>query len=320
MNAAVVQSFDAPPRYTTFEDPTPGEGEQLVTVTACGLHRIVKSLANGTHYGSTGKLPFIPGVDGAGRLADGTRIFFGAARPPFGTFAQYTLASPHFSLPIPAGLDDTTAAAIANPGMSSWAALRYRANIAPGENVLILGATGISGKLAIQIAKRLGAARVVACGRNPEALAELPSLGADATISLDQPFEALVEAFRSEFAGSGIQIVLDYLWGSPAEAALAAIAQKGLSHTTSRIRFTQIGSTAGPNITLPAATLRSSGVELIGSGFGSASLEQIFAAIADFFREAASKPFTFALEAHPLSEVESLWNKKEQSTRLVFQP
>jgi NADPH:quinone reductase-like Zn-dependent oxidoreductase len=320
VNAAVVQAFDAPPRYTTFPDPIAQEGEALVTVTAAGLHAIVKSLANGTHYGSTGELPFIPGVDGVGRLKDGTRVYFGVSRSPYGTFAERAVAAAWMQLPLPDGLDDVTAAGIANPGMSSQVALTERARFAAGESVLILGATGVAGHLAVQIAKRLGARRVVATGRNPQALEELKDLGADAVISLDQPQDALISAFRAAFVEGGIDVVLDYLWGQPAEALLAAISQKGLSKAAPRVRFVQIGSSAGATISLPAATLRSSGLELLGSGFGSASLQQIVNALRDFFQAAAVKPFQFKVATAPLRDVEALWNTKEQGTRLVFQP
>jgi len=320
MNAVVVQSFDAAPRYTSFEDPTAGEGETLVTVTAAGLHNVVKALARGTHYGSSGKLPFIPGVDGVGKLADGNSVYFGASHFPFGSFAERSVTSSTLSLPLPNGLDDATAAGIANPGMSSWVALKFRAQFAPGESVLILGATGVAGQLSVQIAKRLGARRVIAAGRNPQALEKLKSLGADAVISLEQNHDALVSAFRREIAESGVNVVLDYLWGAPAEAVLGAISQKGLSHASSRIRFVQIGESAGRTITLPAATLRSSGLELLGSGFGSASMKQIFDALAEFFSTAATEPFQIEIKTAPLREAESLWNTAEQGVRLVFQP
>jgi NADPH2:quinone reductase len=320
MNAAVVRSFDAPPTYTTFADPIPQEGELPVTITAAGLHQICKALANGTHYGSTGELPFIPGVDGVGRLEDGKRVYFGGARSPYGTFAERGVAANRMCVPVPDGLDDSTAAAIANPGMSSLVALTARAKFVAGESVMILGATGVAGQLAVQIAKRRGARRIVAAGRNSEALEKLKSLGADAVISLEQEPDALVNAFRSEFAGAGVDIVLDYLWGQPAETVLQAIAQKGLHTSTSRVRFVQIGSSAARTINLNAATLRSSGLELLGSGFGSASLDEILTAVAEFFREAASNPFEFKVKTAPLSEVESLWNSFEPGTRLVFQP
>jgi NADPH:quinone reductase-like Zn-dependent oxidoreductase len=320
MRAAVVSTFDAPPSYSTFPDPVPAEGELPVTVTAAGLHNIVRGLAKGTHYGSTGELPFVPGVDGVGRLDDGTRIFFGAARSPYGTFAERSLARRPMCIPLPDGLDDATAAGIANPAMSSWVALSARAKFVAGESVLILGATGVAGQLAVQIAKRRGARRVVGAGRNPQALETLKTLGADAVISLEQEQDALVAAFRSEFAGEGVDVVLDYLWGQPAESVLKAIAQKGLRSATPRVRFVQIGSSAGVSINLNAATLRSSGLELLGSGFGSASLDQIMAAVADFFKIQASEPFQVNVKTAPLSEVEALWNTPEQGSRLVFQP
>ncbi|MGC2162090.1 MAG: zinc-binding alcohol dehydrogenase family protein, partial [Silvibacterium sp.] len=254
MNAAVVEAYDRPPHFAEFADPVAGDGEVLVKVSAAGLHPIVRSLANGTHYGSAGILPFVPGVDGVGRLADGSRVYFGATHPPYGTFAERSITRPAMCVPLPDGLDDVTAAALANPGMSSRAAL-MRAKFAAGENVLILGATGVAGQLAIQVARRLGAQRVVAVGRNAKALAELSALGADAVISLEQDAASLVEAFRASLAEAKINVVLDYLWGQPAEYLLQAISQKGLSHAAPRIRYVQIGGSAGPTISLAAATL-----------------------------------------------------------------
>jgi NADPH2:quinone reductase len=319
MNAAVVESFDKPPRYTTFADPTPTSEEVLVTVTAVGLHPIVKSLAKGTHYGSTGQLPFIPGVDGVGRLDDSTRVLFGASRPPYGTFAERSVTKRSMCIPIPDNLDDATVAALMNPAMSSWAALTQRIQFTAGESILILGATGSAGHLAVQIAKRLGARRIVAVGRNPQALEETKSLGADSTISLNQDRDALVSAFRDEIASQKTGVILDYVWGAPAEALLAAVTQKGLDHESWRIRYIQIGSIAAPTISLPAATLRSSGLEIVGSGFGSVPMQKIFQSLAAILKEAARQPFQIKLTSAPLSEVEKLWNSPEE-TRLVFQP
>ncbi len=320
MNAAVVDDFKQPPRYTTFPDPVPAEGEKLVTVTAAGLHQIVKALANGTHYGSTGELPFIPGVDGVGRLEDGTRVYFGGGRSPYGTFAERALAPSWMSIELPDGLDDVTAAGIANPGMSSWVALVGRAKFVAGESVLILGATGVAGQLAVQIAKRLGARRVIAAGRNPQALGQLKTLGADAIVSLEQEHDALVAAFRQEVALDPVDVVLDYLWGAPAEALLGALSHKGLSKSTPRLRYVQIGAVSAPAISLQAATLRSSAIELLGSGFGSASLDQIVKAVAEFFKMAATRPFHFQVKAVPLRDIEAVWNTSESGVRVVFQP
>lgn len=318
MHAAVVEAFDQAPRYKEFADPVAGDGEVLVEVKAAGLHPIVKALASGKHYGSTGELPLVPGVDGVGRLADGRRVFFGMTHPPYGTFAERSVTRAFMCVPLPDGLEDATAAALANPGMSSRAAL-MRAGFVMGESVLILGATGSAGRLAVQIARRLGAKRIVGAGRNAKSLSDLTGLGADEVISLEQERMALVEAFRQTIAG-GIDIVLDYLWGQPAEILFEAISQKGLSHAAARIRLVQIGNSAGPTINLAAATLRSSGLELLGSGFGSASLEQILQAVGELFKEAAEKPFDNAVKAAPLREVEALWNSREEAVRLVFEP
>jgi NADPH2:quinone reductase len=320
MHAAVVRSFDGPPSYSTFDEPVAGEQETLVTISAAGLHQVVKALAKGTHYGSTGALPFIPGIDGVGRLEDGTRVYFGASKSPFGTFAERCATARQLCFPIPDSLDDVTVAAMINPAMSSWAALTHRTHFAAGESILILGATGTAGQLAVQIAKRFGARRVIAAGRKPEALEELRHIGADAVISLNQKRDALVSAFRQEWAKDKIDVVLDYLWGTPAEILLEAVSQKGLLNAASRIRFLQIGSSAGETISLQAATLRSSGLELIGSGAGSVSIQKIFQSLADFLKEAARQPFHIKTASVPLSEIANHWNAPEAGKRLVFLP
>ena len=318
MKAAVVRSYSEPPHYADFQDPVPGPGEELIRVTSAGLHPIVKAIASGKHYGSTGKFPFIAGVDGVGRLEDGPRVLFGTA-PPFGTFAERAVTARRRCIAIPDGLDEVTVAAMMNPGMSAWAALVERAQMKAGENILILGATGSAGHMAVQIARRLGAGRIAVAGRNVRALEELKSMGADASIALDQDRDALVSAFRSEINDGRVDVILDYLWGQPAEAVLAAIAQKGLEHAGARIRYIQIGNSAGPAINLEASVLRSSGLEMLGSGFGSVSMERLFKAVAALLESAAQKPYQLAIKAVPLSEVEQFWDAKEDA-RLVFQP
>jgi len=319
MNAAVVEAFARPPRYTTIADPVPSENEVLVAVTAAALHPIVRALAAGTHYGSTGALNFVPGVDGVGRLPDGRRVYFGRTNDLYGTFAERSISQSWLTLPLTDSVDDVTAAAMMNPGMSSWAALT-RAKFAAGESVLILGATGSAGHLAVQIARRLGASRVVAAGRNAEALAQASTLGADATVSLEQDRDALIADFRHHLSESKIDVVLDYLWGPPAEAVLAAISQKGLAHESRRIRYVQIGNSAAPTISLSAATLRSAGLELLGSGFGSASLQEIMKAVGEFLAVAAKSPFQIQTKVIPLRDIEAAWTAPDKGARLVFQP
>jgi NADPH:quinone reductase-like Zn-dependent oxidoreductase len=261
MKAAVIDSPDRGPRFADFAEPVVADGETLIEVTAAGLHPIVRMLASGEHYGSQGTLPMIPGIDGTGRSPDGTRVYFGGVRPPYGPIAQRAAAP--FVLPLPDGLDEVTAAAIINPGNGAWLALTRRAVLQPGETVLVLGATGVSGRIAVALAARMGAGRVIAAGRNRVILDQL---GAAATVALGGPDDA---AALADAAGpDGIHVIIDYLWGHPAEAAIAAITRRGMAHAAPRVRLVQVGQMAGPTIALPADVLRSSGLEILGSGPG----------------------------------------------------
>lgn len=317
MNAAVMQSAQSAPQYKTFEDPVPQEGEVGVQVLAAGLHPVVKSRAKGSHYTSGGEYPLIPGIDGVGRLDDGRRVFFAAARPLLGTFAERCIARPQAIFPLADTIPDATGAALGNPAMSSWGALSYRAKFAAGESVLILGATGVAGQLAVQIAKRRGAKRVIACGRNPKALDKTKTLGADTTVSLELPREELLTALRKEIE-AGVDVVLDYVWGPPAEVTLEAIARRG--NETARLRYVQIGTMAGRTIPLDGAVLRSNAVELVGSGFGSVSMHELLASIREFFAEAARQPFEVNVRQLPLSDIASAWDEPEGDSRFVFIP
>ena len=214
--------------------------------------------------------------------------------------------------PLPDRLDDVTAAAIANPGMSSWAALKERAKLKPGETVLVNGATGSAGRLAVQIAKHFGAKRVIATGRNVETL---QALGADATIALSEDEAALEDRFRAQFA-EGIDVVVDYLWGGSAERLLIAAA-KGLKEGAA-LRFVQVGSISGPNITLPGAVLRSSAITLMGSGLGSVPRDRLTADIGELLQVAATRGFTVPVRAAPLSAVERAWGESDSAARTVF--
>src|SRR5712691_13354443 len=198
MKAAVLRSLGGPPRFEDFRDPHPGSGEVKVRVRAASLKNIDKAMASGSHYDSHSELPVVCGIDGVGILDDGTRVYCGGPRPPYGMMAEHTVVPRAWCLPIPDDVDDVSAAALPNPALSSWLPLVWRAHLKPGETVLILGATGVAGKLAIQIAKHLGAGRVVAAGRNKHVIETLPDLGADAIIPLNQPDQGLTAAFREE--------------------------------------------------------------------------------------------------------------------------
>src|SRR6202522_3978292 len=251
MHAALVEDFKSPPRYSEIPPPVPKHGEVLLRVRAAALSNLVRGQANGQHY-SSGTPPFTPGNDGVGVAEDGARVYFIAPRAPFGSMAEYSVFSRAMTIPLSPDLDDAVAAALGNPGLATWGSLLGRAKLQPGEVVLVNGATGIAGKQAVQVAKYLGAAKVIATGRDEKALAEVAALGADETISLTQPKENLERRFRSALHESVVQVVLDYLWGSSAEAILQAAAGHGSAAGEPRIRFVQIGSISGNTITLPA--------------------------------------------------------------------
>ncbi len=315
MKAAIVWEAGRTPIYGDFMEPTPGDGELRITVTASALSQLSRGRASGTHYSSSGKLPFIAGVDGVGRLANGRRVYFIMPEAPFGGMAECTIARSSHCIMLPDYLDDLSAAALANPGMSSWAALKERAKFSKGQVVLINGATGIAGSLAVQIAKYLGARKVIASGRNPAVLESLLGLGADVVISLEQDANALEEAFRTQFAKDRVDVVLDYLWGSSAEKLLIAAAKEAKEAVP--LRFIQVGSASGSNITLPGAVLRSSAIELMGSGLGSIALEKFLSAISEVFEAARPGVFKIPTQAVPLAQVEEAWSAPT-SSRIVF--
>jgi NADPH:quinone reductase-like Zn-dependent oxidoreductase len=183
MKAAVVHAADQAPRYETFPIPDSAEGV-AVDVLAAALSPRSRAGASGQHYTSRGLLPLVPGIDGVGRLASGERVYFLAADDRLGTMAEKTLADPRLLAPLPDGVDASVIAAAMIPAISSWVALTKRARLERGQSVLVLGATGASGQLAVQIARRLGAGRVVAAGRDPEGLNRARSLGADVVVRL----------------------------------------------------------------------------------------------------------------------------------------
>jgi NADPH2:quinone reductase len=314
MQAAVVHTLGQAPRYELFPEPEPAQGEAVIRVRAAGLHPIVKALASGSHYAAGGNLPMVPGLDGAGALEDGSRVFFSFIRKPWGSMCERTVCPRSRCLPVPDSVDDSVAAALPNPGMSAWLSLKERARMVPGETVLILGATGVAGHLALQAARHLGAGRIIGVGRNTTAIT---AGSADIVISLNQPEDQISEAFRQE-AARGIDVIIDYLWGRPTELLLAALArgfQPGGSRST---RLVEVGESAGKTINLPGATLRSMNVHLMGSGLGSVSLDQVFGTIPDLFALAAAGSLTIAVEPVPLADVEAAWNRVEKGRRIVL--
>jgi NADPH:quinone reductase-like Zn-dependent oxidoreductase len=314
MKAAVVLEAGKAPSFCEFDDPVPLAGEVVVTVTASALTHFTKIRAQGGHFSFNTRPPFVAGIDGVGKLADGRRVYFLFPRIPFGGMAQKTVVRSSQCVAVPDEVDDITLAAIADPGMSAWVALESRAKLAHGESVLVNGATGSAGCMAVQIARHLGAGKIIATGRNREALDSLLALGADKIIALEHDGKPLEMVLREQFE-QGVDIVLDYLWGSSAERILAAASA---AKEKDPIRFVQIGTASAPSIALPGTVLRSSTVQIIGSGFGSASLEEIMVIMAKLMQATAVVNFKIATTMLPLCRVEEAWSMGNGPPRVVL--
>ncbi|SFS21024.1 NADPH2:quinone reductase [Granulicella pectinivorans] len=310
MKAAIVLGMGQGPVYGEFREPVAGDGEEIVTVMAAALSPFSKARSTGSHYSSEDGFPVVAGADGVGRTADGRRVYFALPEAPFGAMAERTVVDARRCVAVPDGLDDVTAAAIANPGMSAWAALMERAKMQAGETVLVHGATGTAGRLAVQLARYFGAGKVIATGRN---VAELETVGADVVVPLGAGFEdALVELFAG-----GIDVVIDYLWGESAKAIMVAIVKA--VEDGRPVRFVHVGAAAGEmEIALPGAALRSSAMVLMGSGLKSVPMRVLLGAIAKVFAAVEPAGLTIATRRVPLAEVEAVWREAAGRPRVVF--
>jgi NADPH:quinone reductase-like Zn-dependent oxidoreductase len=318
MKAAIVLAAGKAPVYGDFETPAAKAGEVLVAVRAAALSHLTKGRASGAHYSSAGIFPAIAGTDGVGVTGDGRRVYFAMPDAPFGSMAEFCPVSERRLVEVPEGLDDVTAAAIANPGMSAWAALVERAQLKAGETVLVNGATGTAGRVAVQLARYLGAGKVIVTGRNA---AELGELGADVAIAfaLDtahpEGATAFEEALTPVFA-AGIDVAIDYLWGKSAETLIAALAR---TVGEKRVRFVQVGSAGGEGtIALPGAALRSAAIELMGSGIGSVGRAALLHGIRSVFEAVGPAGLAVETRVVPLAEVEGVWDAAGGRPRVVF--
>jgi NADPH:quinone reductase-like Zn-dependent oxidoreductase len=296
------------------------EGEELISVRAAALSHFTKRRASGSHYSADGIFPAVAGADGVGATQDGCRVYFVLPEAPNGAMAETTVVRSGQCIDLPSGIDDVTAAAIANPGMSAWAALMERAHLQSGEIVLVNGATGAAGRLAVQIAKYLGASKVIATGRDAKALKEVRELGADVVIPFDldpsnpQGRKHYEAALKEQFA-TGINIVIDYLWGKSAETVIIAIA-KAVDDAIP-VRFVHVGAASGGEIELPGSALRSSAIVLMGSGNKSIPLPRLLASITSVFDTFVLARLRIKTKAVPLAEVGETWDDNGKS-RIVF--
>jgi NADPH2:quinone reductase len=318
MHAAVLHGIGQAPRYERFPAPVAEDGDAVVTVTAAALKPSDSWMAKGVHYAPT-RFPQVMGLDGVGRLPDGTRVAFFAPQRPYGGMADQALVRRGVWLPVPDGVDDVTAAAVLNPGMAAWKTLFWEGELATGQTLLVLGATGTSGRIATQLASHHGA-RVVAAGRNQRVLVQLLAGGADAAVRVDRPRSELAASIAAE---GPYDLIVDYLWGPPAEAVFAALARGtgGAEEGPPRIRYIQVGIAAGETAELPAITLRSVPVQLFGSGIGGpAGLEDAAAAYDGLLKLVAAGEIRLDVDPVPLAEVEQAWPRAGSDRRVVFVP
>lgn len=306
MKAAIVNRFDQPPVYGDIAPPQAGPDEHLINTRAAALSQLVRLRASGKHYSSVATFPQVPGVDGVG-VVDGQRVFFAFPRGLYGAMAEQVAVDKTLCVPVSDAVDDVTAAAIGNPGMSSVAALEYRAHFQPGEVVLVNGAAGASGRLAIQIARHMGASRIIATARRPEVAAELKALGADEFICLQQPEADLTAAFGDALRAFGVDIVLDYLWGPPALCLMNAASHHGV--LSRPLRFVNIGSLAGATVPLNPGVLRGGDLVLTGSGLGSVSNRDLIQSIGKVLQWVEPAGLKIATRAMPLSQVSEAWQQ-----------
>ena len=314
MHAAVVTAFDRPPAYREFPRPVPqAPDEILVDVVAAGLHPRVRSQADGSHYTSSGELPLVPGIDGVGRAPDGTLRYFVLPDTAMGAMAEQTVIDQRRSVALPEGADPILVAAAMNPVMSSWIALRRRIDFAPGQSVLVLGATGSAGRMAIQVAKRLGAGQVIGAGRDRRRLSALTALGADATVQLGTAAGDLGEIARD------VDVVIDYLWGPITADVMAGIASNR-SDPAKPLTWIEIGSVAGASAEIPSAALRAVRLQIVGSGQGSVATRDILAELPTLAAEISGGGFQFDARAVPLADVEATWRDTKSEDRIVITP
>jgi len=320
MRAAVIQKFGEVPRYAEFRDPIVTEGNTLLKVKAAALENFDKLTAAGNHYASNHMFPAFPAVvghSGVGELEDGTLVWF-AAKGPYGAMAEVAIVPKEYKpymKPVPAGVDPALAAALPAAALTSLLPLKYGEHLQPGDTVLINGATGVSGKLALQMTKLLGAGKIVATGRDAESLRQAINLGADVTIDTRLSDDELEQAFLKEL-GKGYDIVLDYLWGRPTELLLQALVPKQAGFATHKTRLVQIGAAAGPTITLAAEQLRTSGVRLSGaSDISPDALSEATRQVWDWMKE---KKLSMDIEEVPLQDVAHAWERKTEGKRIVL--
>ena len=319
MKAAVLHEVGGIPRYEDFPDPVAGDGEVIIEVKAVAVENVDKAFAAGEHYASAkyiAELPAIAAFDGIGTLPDGTLVGFGNPRLPYGALAERTVVPEGSFMPIAEGIDPAVATVLGSAitGMS----VKTAAGFVPGETVLVQGATGVAGRLAVKVARLLGAGRIVATGRDEDQLREVLALGADTVINTAVPDEDLAQAFTDARA-DGYDVVVDYLWGRPTEILVRSLIPDSFAFPKPT-RVIQVGEAAGATLSLTADSLRTSGVEIYGAakGLDPQTMGEVYGQIVEWTR---SGQLIFDLEKVPLTGIEAAWRRTDlRGKRLVVLP
>jgi NADPH2:quinone reductase len=304
VRAAILDAFGETPRCGDFDAPSPAAGHVVVEVAAAAIHHLDLHKATGTFYMGPPPLPSVVGSDGIGRLPDGRRVYFDASAAPYGSMAERTLVPENVVFDVAEGVDDGTAAALGNTGLGAWLALAWRSGLQPGETVLVLGATGACGSVAVQAAKLLGAGRVVAAARASERLERLLDRGADAVVELDA-HDNLTAALR-DAAGGEVHVTVDTLWGAPALAAMQVASRFA--------RHVEVGNLAGAGIELQAPALRSVSLDLRGFSVAHPPPDVRRQGFLELTRHAARGDVVVDLERHPLEDVQVAWEAQREAT------
>jgi len=312
MRAAVIERFGELPVVRERDEPK-ADSANVIEVTAAPLNPVDLSIATGKFYAGTPPLPYVPGGEGIGHPRSGVpadRVYFRAA-PPNGALAERAVANGQ-TVPLPEQVSDGVAAALGTPGIAAYLAMTRRAQLQPGETVLVLGASGVLGSIAVQVAKLIGAGRVVAAARDDRALARAKDLGADATVDLKQ-IEGLTERIREASRGQ-LQVVIDPIWGAAAVAALEAMSPLG--------RFVQLGQAAGPEATVKSATVRGRYLSILGYGSFLVPWEEQVVAYRRLVEYAAAGKIKVEVEVLPLEAAPDAWKRQATSPhrKLVLSP
>ncbi len=304
MDAAVLHDWGTP-SFAAFDEPAAADGQVVVNVEAAAVNPVDLLIAGGTFYIRPAQLPYVVGIDGVGRLTDGRRVYFSATTPPFGGAAERALVPEAALIDLDDGVEAAVAATLGNSGLAAWLSLEWRAALAPGETVLVLGATGVVGRLAVQAAKLQGAGRVIAAGRNADGLARALELGADDAIAISE---------LGELGVAAVNVIVDLVWGEPAAQALEAAAPGA--------RLVQIGQGAGPQSPLAAGTLRSRQVDVLGFANYHASPDLRASVYGRLIDLAVGGKLVVDVEAVPLADVAQAWERQRAGAghKLVLVP